>query len=40
VKLEGLSIEVREITSDGRVSRADFTFDRPLEAPSFRFYYW
>ncbi len=40
VTLEGLSIEVRRVTADGRVDQAEFTFDRPLEEPSLRFYYW
>jgi hypothetical protein len=38
VELEGLMIEVREVTADGRVERARFTFDEDLDAPSFLFY--
>jgi hypothetical protein len=40
IELEGLGIEVLETTPDGRASRARFRFDTPLDAPSFRFYYW
>ena len=40
VELAGLSIEVAHTTADGRPDVADFTFDRALEDPSFRFYYW
>jgi len=40
IELEGLSIEVRATTADGRVSKARFSFDTPLEAPSFKFYFW
>jgi hypothetical protein len=40
VDLEGLSIRVRDVTADGRMKSADFTFDTPLDAPSFLFYYW
>jgi hypothetical protein len=40
IELEGLSIEVLGTTADGRLSKARFLFDTPLEAPSFKFYYW
>jgi hypothetical protein len=40
VSLEGLSIEVREVTADGRARSATFRFDRTLEADSLRFYAW
>lgn len=40
VELEGLSIVVLEVTSDGRASRARFTFDTPLDAPSLVYYAW
>lgn len=40
VELTGLQIEVLEVTADGRVRRARFRFDSPLDAPSFRFYAW
>ncbi|HEX7480121.1 MAG TPA: hypothetical protein VF331_20145 [Polyangiales bacterium] len=40
IELEGLSIEVLQLTSDGRPSSARFRFTQPLDAPSFRFYAW
>jgi hypothetical protein len=40
IELDGLRIEVLETTVDGRATRARFSFDTPLDAPSFRFYYW
>jgi hypothetical protein len=40
VELAGLSIEVAHATPDGRADVADFTFDKPLDDPSFCFYYW
>jgi hypothetical protein len=40
VLLEGLTIEVRDVTADGRATSATFAFDTPLESPSFLFYYW
>jgi hypothetical protein len=40
VELEGLKIEVLATTPDGRVSKARFAFDSPLDAPSFKFYFW
>lgn len=40
VQLQGLSIEVLEVTGDGRMSRARFEFDTPLDEPRFAFYYW
>lgn len=40
VSLEGLDIEVTSVTADGRADRAEFKFDKPLEDPSFVFYYW
>jgi hypothetical protein len=40
IELEGMIIEVRELTSDGRARTVSFTFDAPLEAAQFRFYYW
>jgi hypothetical protein len=40
VKLEGLDIEVVEVTFDGRVSQAKFEFDTALDAESFVFYQW
>ena len=40
IELQGLVIEVLSTTKDGRVDKARFAFDTPLEAPSFKFYYW
>jgi hypothetical protein len=40
VDLEGLKIEVLDTMPDGRVNKARFAFDTPLDAPSFKFYYW
>lgn len=40
VRLKGLIIEVIAVTKDLRAERARFSFDTPLEAPSFRFYAW
>lgn len=40
VVLEGLVIEVLEVTEDGRVLRARFRFDTDLDAPSFVYYAW
>jgi hypothetical protein len=40
VVLKGLIIEVVAVTKDRRAERARFSFDTPLDAPSFRFYAW
>jgi len=40
VDLQDLRIEVLALTPDGRARRARFTFDAPLDAPSFAFYAW
>jgi hypothetical protein len=40
VELQGLRIEVLAVTGDGRAERVRFSFDAPLDAPSFRFYAW
>ena len=40
IDLEGLSIEVLDLTADGRAQRVRFGFDTVLEAPTFRFFYW
>jgi hypothetical protein len=40
VELEGLRIEVRDVTADGRAERVAFVFDEPLESPDFRFFHW
>lgn len=40
VDLRGLHIEVLETMPDGRVSKARFAFDTPLDSPMFKFYYW
>jgi hypothetical protein len=40
VDLDGLAIVVAHTTVDGRPDVADFTFDRSLQDPNFRFYYW
>jgi hypothetical protein len=40
IDLEGLSIVVLQVTNDGRTSRARFTFDTPLDAPGFVYYFW
>ena len=40
VELEGLRIEVRDVTDDGRAERVAFVFDEPLESPRFRFFHW
>lgn len=40
VVLAGLVIEVLAVGADGRVTRAQFSFDEDLDAPRFRFYHW
>ena len=40
VELEGLSIEVLELTDDGRARKVRFQFDMPLESRQLDFYYW
>jgi hypothetical protein len=40
VSLAGLSIEVLEVTSDGRPLRARFDFAESLDSPRYRFYHW
>lgn len=40
VELEGMSIEVVEVTADRRASKARFVFDRDVDAGQFQFYYW
>jgi hypothetical protein len=40
VELAGLAIEVLTLTADRRAQKVRFTFDAPLEAAQFRFYYW
>jgi hypothetical protein len=40
LELSGLSIEVLAVTDDGRLQRARFTFDQPLDAASFKFFAW
>ncbi|HET8936956.1 MAG TPA: hypothetical protein VFN67_26115 [Polyangiales bacterium] len=40
VALEGLDIELLEVTDDGRPLRARFDFAEPLEADRYRFYNW
>jgi hypothetical protein len=40
VRLEGLAIEVEQLTADGRIAAARFRFDAPLEDPRFCFLYW
>ena len=40
VELEGLSVTVRGVTDDGRAKSAEFSFDRALDDPEYRFYYW
>ena len=40
VEMPGLVVRVLETTGDGAPSRAEFRFDRPLEAPSLRFLVW
>jgi hypothetical protein len=40
IELEGLSIQVLELTADQRASRVRFSFDSALEADQFRFYAW
>jgi hypothetical protein len=40
IELEGLSIEVLDLTRDGRAQRVRFRFDNELAAPTFRFFYW
>ena len=40
VFLEDLSIEVLEVTDDGRPRRARFEFARPLDDPRYLFYHW
>ena len=36
----GLSIEVLELTDDGRARKVRFQFDMPLESRQLDFYYW
>ena len=40
VQLEGLVIEVLELTADGRPLRVRFDFEAPLDADRYRFYHW
>jgi hypothetical protein len=40
VVLDGLTVEVRSVTTDGRVDRADFRFDQNVDGDGFRFFYW
>jgi hypothetical protein len=40
IELEGLAIEVLDVTADGRAQRVRFGFDKELEAATFSFYYW
>jgi hypothetical protein len=40
ISLAGMNIDIAHVTPDGRPDVADFTFDRPLDDPSFIFYYW
>ncbi len=40
IELEGLRIEVLQLTADGRAERARFSFDQALDSPSFCFYAW
>ena len=40
VQLEGMDIEVLELTDDGRARRVRFQFDMPLESEQLQFYYW
>jgi hypothetical protein len=40
VQLTGLTIEVVDVTSDGRPQTVDFVFDRALDGTSLRFTEW
>jgi hypothetical protein len=40
VSLEGLAIDVLEVTEDGRPLRVRFDFAEPLDSPRYRFYHW
>jgi hypothetical protein len=40
IELTGLSIEVTEVTGDGRLSAARFRFDESLDSPRLQFVYW
>jgi hypothetical protein len=40
VQLEGLQIEVLELTEDQRPLRVRFDFEESLDAPRYRFYHW
>lgn len=40
VQLEGLAIEVLEVTKDGRPLRVRFDFAEPLGSERYRFYHW
>jgi hypothetical protein len=40
VRLEGLEIVVSEVTPDGRLTRALFTFDTSLDSASFKLFHW
>lgn len=40
IELAGLTVEVAALTDDGRPAEVIFTFDRPLEDPSYRWVRW
>jgi hypothetical protein len=40
IQLEGMAIEVLELTADQRARKVRFSFDAPLEDPKWKFYYW
>jgi len=40
VALEGMTVEIMEVTGDGRPALAAFRFSRPLEDPSLRWVRW
>ncbi len=40
IRLSGLTAEVTALTDEGRPAEVVFTFDRPLEDPSYRWLQW
>jgi hypothetical protein len=40
IQLTDLTIEVSDLTPDGQISQATFTFDRPLEDPRYLWLWW
>lgn len=40
VRLSDLTVQIIDLTADGRPRTVDLTFDRPLDDPSLRFTEW